>query len=43
MEELELQLLQQIKYVIDVEDAGKALSEPGKNIPATEFWNKLGL
>lgn len=39
----ELELLQQIEDVIDIEDAKKALSEPGDNIPANAFWKKLGL
>ena len=39
----ELELLQQIEDVIDIEDAKKALSEPGDNIPAHTFWKKLGL
>ena len=39
----ELELLQQIEDVIDIEDAKKALAEPGDNIPANKFWEKLGL
>ena len=39
----ELQLLQKIEDHIDIEDAKKALNEPGENISADEFWNKLGL
>jgi len=39
----ELELLQQIEDVIDIEDAKKALAEPGDNIPANKFWKKLGL
>ena len=39
----ELELLQQIEDVIDIEDAKKALREPGDNIPAKKFWEKLGL
>lgn len=39
----ELKLLQQIEDYIDIEDAKKALSEPGNNIPAQEFWKQLGL
>lgn len=39
----ELELLQQIEDVIDIEDAKKALAEPGKNIPANKFWDKLEL
>ena len=39
----ELELLQQIEDRIDIEDAKKALAEPGDNIPAKEVWKKLGL
>ena len=39
----ELQLLQKIEDHIDIEDAKKALEEPGENISADDFWNKLGL
>lgn len=39
----ELELLQQIEDRIDIEDAKKALAEPGKNIPAEKVWEKLGL
>ena len=39
----ELQLLQKIEDHIDIKDAKKALDEPGENISADEFWNKLGL
>ncbi|MBI5559304.1 MAG: type II toxin-antitoxin system Phd/YefM family antitoxin [Deltaproteobacteria bacterium] len=39
----ELELLQQIEDYIDIEDAKKALAEPGVNISAQEFWKKLGL
>ena len=39
----ELELLQQIEDYIDIEDAKKALAEPGENIPAEEVWRKLGL
>ena len=39
----ELELLKQIEDVIDIEDARKALAEPGKNIPAAEFWARIGL
>ena len=38
-----LQLLQKIEDHIDIEDAKKALDEPGENISADDFWNKLGL
>lgn len=39
----ELALLRQIEDVMDIADAQKALSEPGENLPALEFWQKLGL
>lgn len=39
----ELELLQQIEDVMDIEEAKKALAEPGDNIQAAEFWQKLGL
>ena len=39
----ELQLLQKIEDHIDIEDAKKALDEPGENISADDFWNKSGL
>jgi len=39
----ELQLLQKIEDHIDIEDARKALDEPGGNISADEFWRELGL
>jgi len=39
----ELELLQQLEDIIDIEDAKKALAEPGKNISSGEFWEKLGL
>jgi len=39
----EFELLQQIEDYIDIEDAKKALAEPGENIPAQEFWKQLGL
>jgi antitoxin Phd len=39
----ELELLQQIEDAMDIEEAKKALAEPGENIPAAEFWRKLGL
>ncbi|MDW7774640.1 MAG: type II toxin-antitoxin system Phd/YefM family antitoxin [Desulfobulbaceae bacterium] len=39
----ELELLQQIEDFIDIEDAKKALAEPGENIPAQELWKQLGL
>lgn len=39
----ELELLQQIEDFIDIEDAKKALAEPGENISAQEVWKQLGL
>ena len=39
----ELKLLQKIEDYIDIEDAQKALSEAGDNIPAKEVWQQLGL
>jgi prevent-host-death family protein len=39
----ELQLLQLIEDYSDIQEAKKALEEPGENIPANEFWKKLGL
>ena len=39
----ELELLQLIEDYIDIEDAKKALKEPGKNISAEKFWKELGL
>ena len=32
-----------IEDFIDIEDAKESLAEPGKNIPATEFWKQIGL
>lgn len=39
----ELELLQLIEDRMDIEDAKKALAEPGKNIPADKAWKELGL
>jgi len=39
----DLELLQQIEDYIDIQDAKKALAEPGENILADEFWKQLGL
>ena len=39
----ELELLQQIEDHIDIEDAKKALAEPGENVSAEEVWKQLGL
>ncbi len=38
----ELKLLQLIEDHIDIEDARKALEEPGKNISSEKFWKELG-
>jgi len=38
----ELELLQQIEDHIDIEDAKKALAEPGENISEKEVWKQLG-
>jgi prevent-host-death family protein len=39
----ELKLLQHIEDFIDIEDAKKALAEPGDNVSAKEVWKQLGL
>lgn len=39
----ELRLLQELEDRIDIADAIKAIKEPGDNISAEQFWNKLGL
>ena len=39
----ELELLQLIEDHMDIEDAIKALKEPGENIPGKKFWKELGL
>jgi len=39
----EFELLQQIEDRMDIEDAKKALSELGDNIPAENVWKQLGL
>ena len=39
----EFKLLQQIEDHIDIEDAKKALADPGDNIPAQDVWKLLGL
>ena len=39
----ELHFLQQIEDSIDIEDARKAMEEPGANIKDAEFWKELGL
>ncbi|MDD2605468.1 MAG: type II toxin-antitoxin system Phd/YefM family antitoxin [Desulfobacterales bacterium] len=38
----ELELLQLIEDYSDIQEAKKALEEPGENIAANEFWKKLG-
>ena len=38
----ELELLQYIEDHLDIEDAKKALAEPGENISAQEVWKQLG-
>jgi antitoxin Phd len=38
-----LELLQLIEDRIDIEDARKALAEPGENIAAEKLWKELGL
>lgn len=39
----ELELLQLIEDHIDIEDARKAIEEPGENILAEKLWKELGL
>jgi antitoxin Phd len=39
----ELELLQLIEDHIDIEDAKKALAEPGANLSAKDVWKQLGL
>ncbi len=39
----ELRLLQELENRIDIADAMKAIKEPGEDIPAEQFWKKLGL
>jgi prevent-host-death family protein len=39
----ELELLRQIEDRIDIEDAKKALAEPGDNVPAQKVWELLGI
>jgi len=39
----ELRLLEEIEDRIDIADAIKALKESGEDIPADQFWKKLGL
>jgi prevent-host-death family protein len=39
----ELNLLHEIEDRMDIEDALRAIKEPGDDIPADQFWKKLGL
>ena len=39
----ELKFLQLFEECIDIEDAKKALEEPGENISAEKLWKELGL
>ncbi|GBE12427.1 phd_YefM [bacterium BMS3Bbin14] len=39
----ELELLQQLEDRMDIEDAKKALAEPGDNLSAQAIWQELGL
>jgi antitoxin Phd len=39
----ELRLLQELEDRIDIADATKAIKEQGEDIPAEQFWKKLGL
>jgi antitoxin Phd len=39
----EFELLKQIEDHMGIEDAKKALSEPGDNVSAQEVWKQLGL
>ena len=39
----ELRLLQELEDRIDIADAMKAIKEPGEDIPAEQFWKRLGL
>jgi prevent-host-death family protein len=39
----ELALLQLLEDRMDIEEARKALEEPGENIPADDFWKQLGV
>ena len=39
----ELELLQKIEDLMDIEDAQKALDEPGENIVAADVWKELRL
>jgi prevent-host-death family protein len=39
----ELRLLQELEDRIDIADAMKAIKGQGEDIPAEQFWKKLGL
>jgi antitoxin Phd len=39
----ELRLLQELEDRIDIADAIQAIKEQGEDIPAEQFWKKLGL
>ena len=39
----ELRLLQELEDRIDIVDAMKSIKEPGEDIPAEQFWKRLGL
>jgi antitoxin Phd len=39
----ELRLLQELEDRIDIADAIQAMKEPGEDIPAEQFWKRLGL
>jgi antitoxin Phd len=39
----ELRLLQELEDRVDISDAMKAIKEQGEDIPAEQFWKKLGL
>jgi len=39
----ELELIQHIEDHLDIEDAKKALAEPGENISAQDVWKQLGV
>ncbi len=39
----ELELLKDIEDHLDIEDAKKALADPGKNISSLEVWKQLGV
>jgi antitoxin Phd len=39
----ELRLLHELEDRVDISDAMKAIKEQGEDIPAEQFWKKLGL